>query len=85
MLKLIEVYEAKDDGEDYEETLIESTNITDPIENAVYVSVNTVEVKVELISQLQVHRIWKLVRSYLFRFINENSAVILRQRTELIV
>ena len=52
MLESMIVDEAEKQRENYEETLIESTDVTDPIEYTVYVSIDTVKVEVELVSNL---------------------------------
>ena len=85
MLESMIVDEAEKQRENYEETLIESTDVTDPIEYTVYVSIDTVKVEVELVSNLQMHLIIKLIGSALIQLITKNPTIVLRQCTKLIV
>ena len=85
MLKRVKVEESEEEGEDDKETLIESTDIADPVKNAVDISIDAMKVEIELISYLQVNWIWKLVRPNFLCFIGENSTIVLRQCTKLIV
>ena len=55
MLKRVKVEESEEEGEDDKETLIESTDIADPVKNAVDISIDAMKVEIELISYLQVN------------------------------
>ena len=55
MLKRVKVEEAEEDGEDDKDTLIESTDVADPVKNAVHISIDAMKVEIELISYLQVN------------------------------
>ena len=78
---------AKDEEELKEDVdpLIESTNITDPVKDAVDVAVHPVKSKIKLERNLQVHIVGELVRPHELVLVAVHILVILRQRAKLIV
>ena len=84
MLKVFELAEAEDHFEKKVETFIEATNVTNPVQNAVYVTIYSVKRKIELKGDLHVNVVWKFVRPRQLISIGEDSSPIFSQIAELV-
>jgi len=83
VVKLVELEEGKDDSESHAQTLVETTDVADPVENAVHVAIDPVESEIELEGDLRVYVVREFVRSKLFKTVGENVNLVLRNLTEL--
>ena len=85
MLKVFKVGEAEQDGKQDDQAFAETTEITDPIKDAVNVSVYSVEGQVELKCDLHVDVVWELVRPTEQVCVSKYPPIVLGQLTELVI
>ena len=85
MLKPVVIHEAEQHEKDDAESFIKATHVTDPVEYAVDVSIDPIQIQVEFISDLLLHIIRKLVRPILLQLIRKDASIVLRHMPELIV
>lgn len=85
VFELIVIHESEEDGEEEEETLSQSTDVTNPVKYAVNVTIYPIQVQIELICHLQMHTVRKLVWTDQLESIAENLTIIFSQCAELIV
>ena len=77
MIKRIEVEKRKDSSKSYCETLIQTANIADPVQNAVDIPIDAVEGQVELPLYLHLYAVRVFVAATLHEGVAENLMLIL--------
>lgn len=77
VFEIMELEEYKDNFEPQIETFIKSTNVTNPVQKAVNISIDSVQIKVKFKSYLYMHPIRKLIGSSLLENVTEYTQVLL--------
>ena len=81
----MELKEYENDFEAQIQTFVQSTDIAYPIQETVHVTIDPMQIEIELESDLDVHPIYKLIRPRLLENVTEYAHVLLSQGTKLIV
>jgi hypothetical protein len=63
VLEAIKLGETQNDAKNDDQTFAKTTEISDPIENAIHITVYSIEGQIKLKSNLHVYVVWKFVRS----------------------
>ena len=83
MVKRIEIGETDQHRKQYDESLVETTHVSNPIKHGVHIPVDPIQIQIELVSHLKMHVIRKLIRSILDVMQGEDSAFVFSQGAEL--
>ena len=83
VVEFVELEEAEDHHQEEVESLVEPSNVADPVQQTVDIPIDSVKVQVKLKSDLQMHPVRKLVRSHRLVNVCENLLFVLCEPAEL--
>jgi len=77
VIEFTELWCDQNELEENVETFRETANVANPVEDAVHISIHTVEGQIELEADLEVHVVYEFVRSAQLVALGENTRFIL--------
>lgn len=78
MFKSFEIEQSQDSAETYDQALTQTTNIANPVQNAVHIPIDPVEIQIKFPGHLHMYPVCKLVGPAELETVAENPHFVFR-------